>query len=134
MAIIFREFMQGIMKSKSKTNINDKLSNILEAGIEKQTSKIEKGFTFLATVGSTAPFIGLFGTVWGIMNSFQSIAISRNTSLAIVAPGIAEALFATALGLLAAIPAVVAYNKFNNDLRLYNQKLESFSKRFISII
>lgn len=134
MAIIFRESMQGIMKSKSKTNINEKLSNILEAGIEKQTSKIEKGFTFLATVGSTAPFIGLFGTVWGIMNSFQSIAISRNTSLAIVAPGIAEALFATALGLLAAIPAVVAYNKFNNDLRLYNQKLESFSKRFISII
>ena len=134
MALIFRESMQGIMKSKSKTNINEKLSNILEAGIEKQTSKIEKGFTFLATVGSTAPFIGLFGTVWGIMNSFQSIAISRNTSLAIVAPGIAEALFATALGLLAAIPAVVAYNKFNNDLRLYNQKLESFSKRFISII
>ncbi|WP_440932417.1 protein TolQ [Candidatus Pelagibacter sp.] len=134
MALIFKESMQGIMKSKSKTNINEKLSNILEAGIEKQTSKIEKGFTFLATVGSTAPFIGLFGTVWGIMNSFQSIAISRNTSLAIVAPGIAEALFATALGLLAAIPAVVAYNKFNNDLRLYNQKLESFSKRFISII
>ena len=134
MALIFKESMQGIMKSKSKTNINEKLSNILEAGIEKQTSKIEKGFTFLATVGSTAPFIGLFGTVWGLMNSFQSIAISRNTSLAIVAPGIAEALFATALGLLAAIPAVVAYNKFNNDLRLYNQKLESFSKRFISII
>ena len=134
MALIFKESMQGIMKSKSKTNINERLLNILEAGIEKQTSKIEKGFTFLATVGSTAPFIGLFGTVWGIMNSFQSIAISRNTSLAIVAPGIAEALFATALGLLAAIPAVVAYNKFNNDLRLYNQKLESFSKRFISII
>jgi biopolymer transport protein TolQ len=126
--------MQGIVKSKSKSNINERLTSILEAGIEKQTSKIEKGFTFLATVGSTAPFIGLFGTVWGIMNSFQSIAISRNTSLAIVAPGIAEALFATALGLLAAIPAVVAYNKFNNDLRRYSQKLESFSKRFISII
>ena len=134
MALIFRESMQGIVKSKSKLNINERLTNILEAGIEKQTSKIEKGFTFLATVGSTAPFIGLFGTVWGIMNSFQSIAISRNTSLAIVAPGIAEALFATALGLLAAIPAVVAYNKFNNDLRRYSQKLESFSKRFISII
>ena len=134
MALIFKEFMQGIVKSKSKSNINERLSSILEAGIEKQTSKIEKGFTFLATVGSTAPFIGLFGTVWGIMNSFQSIAISRNTSLAIVAPGIAEALFATALGLLAAIPAVVAYNKFNNDLRRYSQKLESFSKRFISII
>jgi biopolymer transport protein TolQ len=134
MAVIFKESMQGIMKSKSKSNINERLSSILEAGIEKQVSKIEKGFTFLATVGSTAPFIGLFGTVWGIMNSFQSIAISRNTSLAIVAPGIAEALFATALGLLAAIPAVVAYNKFNNDLRNYSQKLESFSKRFLSII
>ena len=90
--------------------------------------------SFLATVGSTAPFIGLFGTVWGIMNSFQSIAISRNTSLAIVAPGIAEALFATALGLLAAIPAVIAYNKFNSDSRKYSQKLENFSKRFLSII
>ena len=134
MALIFKESMQGIVKSKSKSNINERLTSILEAGIEKQISKIEKGFTFLATVGSTAPFIGLFGTVWGIMNSFQSIAISRNTSLAIVAPGIAEALFATALGLLAAIPAVVAYNKFNNDLRRYSQKLESFSKRFISII
>ena len=134
MAIIFKESMQGIMKSKSKTNINEKLSNILEAGIEKQTSKIEKGFTFLATVGSTAPFIGLFGTVWGIMNSFQSIAISRNTSLAIVAPGIAEALFATALGLLAAIPAVIAYNKFNNDTLKYSQKLENFSRRFLTII
>ena len=126
--------MQGLLKSKSKTNLAEKMSGILEIGIEKQISKIEKGFTFLATVGSTAPFIGLFGTVWGIMNSFQSIAISRNTSLAIVAPGIAEALFATALGLLAAIPAVVAYNKFNNDTVKYSQKLENFSKRFLTII
>ena len=126
--------MQGLLKSKSKSNLVEKMGGILEVGIEKQISKIEKGFTFLATVGSTAPFIGLFGTVWGIMNSFQSIAISRNTSLAIVAPGIAEALFATALGLLAAIPAVIAYNRFNNDSRKYSQKLESFSKRFLSII
>ena len=110
------------------------MSTFLEVGIEKQMFKIDKGFTFLATVGSTAPFIGLFGTVWGIMNSFQSIAISRNTSLAIVAPGIAEALFATALGLLAAIPAVVAYNKFNTDSQKYSQKLENFSKRFLTII
>ena len=110
------------------------MGSILEIGIEKQMSKIDKGFTFLATVGSTAPFIGLFGTVWGIMNSFQSIAISRNTSLAIVAPGIAEALFATALGLLAAIPAVVAYNRFNNDSKKYSQRLENFAKRFISTI
>ena len=134
MTSLFKESMQGLLKSKSKTNLSEKMGSILEVGIEKQISKIEKGFTFLATVGSTAPFIGLFGTVWGIMNSFQSIAISRNTSLAIVAPGIAEALFATALGLLAAIPAVVAYNRFNNDSRKYSQKLESFSKRFLSII
>tara|TARA_B100001121_G_scaffold302193_1_gene314451 strand:- start:1218 stop:1892 length:675 start_codon:yes stop_codon:yes gene_type:complete len=134
MASLFKETMQGLLKSKSKTNLVEKMGGILEVGMEKQISKIEKGFTFLATVGSTAPFIGLFGTVWGIMNSFQSIAISRNTSLAIVAPGIAEALFATALGLLAAIPAVIAYNRFNNDSKKYLQKLESFSKRFLSII
>ena len=134
MASLFKESMQGLLKSKSKTHLVEKMSGILEIGIEKQISKIEKNFTFLATVGSTAPFIGLFGTVWGIMNSFQSIAISRNTSLAIVAPGIAEALFATALGLLAAIPAVVAYNRFNNESKKYSQKLESFSKRFLSII
>ena len=134
MASLFKETMQGVLKSRSKTNLAEKIGGVLEIGIEKQISKIEKGFNFLATVGSTAPFIGLFGTVWGIMNSFQSIAISRNTSLAIVAPGIAEALFATALGLLAAIPAVVAYNRFNNESRKYSQKLESFSKRFLSII
>ncbi len=134
MASLFKESMQGLLKSKSKSNLVERMGGMLEVGIEKQMSKIEKGFTFLATVGSTAPFIGLFGTVWGIMNSFQSIAISRNTSLAIVAPGIAEALFATALGLLAAIPAVVAYNRFTNDSRKYSQKLEGFSKRFLSII
>ena len=134
MALVFRDAMQGLLKRKSKTDLNSRVTTMLETGIEKQITKISKGFTFLATVGSTAPFIGLFGTVWGIMNSFQSIAISRNTSLAIVAPGIAEALFATALGLLAAIPAVVAYNKFNNDSAKYSQKLENFSKRFLTII
>ncbi len=134
MALVFKASMEAALKTRSKSNLNDRLSNMLEINIEKQMSKIEKSYTFLATVGSTAPFIGLFGTVWGIMNSFQSIAISRNTSLAIVAPGIAEALFATALGLLAAIPAVVAYNKFNNDAKKYSQKLENFSKRFLTII
>ena len=134
MANVFKDTMQVIVKAKSKSNISSKLENMLEISIEKQMNAIEKSYTFLATVGSTAPFIGLFGTVWGIMNSFQSIAISRNTSLAIVAPGIAEALFATALGLLAAIPAVVAYNKFNSDSKKYSQKLENFSKRFTSII
>ena len=134
MALIFKDAMQSLLKRRSKTDLTNRMTTMLETGIEKQISKIRKGFTFLATVGSTAPFIGLFGTVWGIMNSFQSIAISRNTSLAIVAPGIAEALFATALGLLAAIPAVIAYNKFNNDTITYTQKLENFSKRFLTII
>jgi biopolymer transport protein TolQ len=134
MALVFKDAMQSLLKRKSKTDLNNRMTTMLETGIEKQMNKISKGFTFLATVGSTAPFIGLFGTVWGIMNSFQSIAISRNTSLAIVAPGIAEALFATALGLLAAIPAVIAYNKFNNDSIKYSQRLENFSKRFLTII
>ena len=134
MALVFKDAMQNLLKRKSKTDLHERMTTMLETGIEKQMSKISKGYTFLASVGSTAPFIGLFGTVWGIMNSFQSIAISRNTSLAIVAPGIAEALFATALGLLAAIPAVIAYNKFNNDSILYFKKLENFSKRFLTII
>ena len=134
MALIFKDAMQSLLKKRSRTDISAKMTTMLETSIEKQISRISKGFTFLATVGSTAPFIGLFGTVWGIMNSFQSIAISRNTSLAIVAPGIDEALFATALGLLAAIPAVVAYNKFNSDSRRYFSKIDNFSKRFLSII
>ena len=134
MALVFKDAMQNLLKRKSKTDLHERMTTMLETGIEKQISKLNKGYTFLATVGSTAPFIGLFGTVWGIMNSFQSIAISRNTSLAIVAPGIAEALFATALGLLAAIPAVIAYNKFNNDSILYSKRLENFSKRFLTII
>ena len=131
---VFKNSMQVLIKSKRSSTLDQKMSNMLEINIEQQMEKIEKKYTFLATVGSTAPFIGLFGTVWGIMNSFQSIAISRNTSLAIVAPGIAEALFATALGLLAAIPAVVAFNKFTSDSKKYSQKLENFSKRFLSII
>ena len=136
MANIFQSAMSELIKTKSKSSSiqSARVTRILEISGDKEIKLIEKHFTFLATVGSTAPFIGLFGTVWGIMNSFQSIAISRNTSLAIVAPGIAEALFATALGLLAAIPAVVAYNKFNSDSKKYSARIENFSKRFISII
>ncbi len=134
MAQLFKTSMQTVIKSRTRSSLSEKLPGILEINIEKQMNTIDKNYTFLATVGSTAPFIGLFGTVWGIMNSFQSIAISRNTSLAIVAPGIAEALFATALGLLAAIPAVVAYNKFSSDSKKYSQKLENFSKRFLTIV
>jgi len=136
MANVFQSAMGELIKTKSKSSSvqSTRVSRVIEISADKEIKLIEKHFTFLATVGSTAPFIGLFGTVWGIMNSFQSIAISRNTSLAIVAPGIAEALFATALGLLAAIPAVVAYNKFNSDSKKYNGRIENFSKRFISII
>jgi len=134
MSNVFRKTMQVVLKSRSRSNLNEKLTGLLESNIVTEVNFLEKNFSFLATVGSTAPFIGLFGTVWGIMNSFQSIAVSRNTSLAIVAPGIAEALFATALGLLAAIPAVIAYNKFNNESKKYSQRLENFAKRFLSII
>ena len=109
------------------------MKRVLEISSDKQIKILEKNFTYLATIGATAPFIGLFGTVWGIMNSFQSIAISRNTSLAIVAPGIAEALFATALGLLAAIPAVIAYNKFNSDSRRYASRIDNFCKDFYQL-
>ena len=135
-ANIFQSAMTELIKTKSKSSTIQlsRVTRIIEISSDKEINKIEKNFTFLATVGSTAPFIGLFGTVWGIMNSFQSIAISRNTSLAIVAPGIAEALFATALGLLAAIPAVVAYNKFTSDSQKYIGRMENFSKRFLSII
>jgi len=136
LANIFQSAMAELIKTKSRSSLvqSARVGRILEISGDKEIRLIEKHFIFLATVGSTAPFIGLFGTVWGIMNSFQSIAISRNTSLAIVAPGIAEALFATALGLLAAIPAVIAYNKFTSDSRKYSGRIENFSKRFISII
>ena len=133
---IFKTAMGELVKTKSKSSAVQmaRVERVLEISTDIQMKKIEKNFTFLATIGATAPFIGLFGTVWGIMNSFQSIAISRNTSLAIVAPGIAEALFATALGLLAAIPSVVAYNKFNSDSKNYISRVDNFCKRFLSII
>jgi len=136
MTIIFKNAMSELIKTKSKSSSvqSARVERVLEVSIDNQLKSVEKNFTYLATIGSTAPFIGLFGTVWGIMNSFQSIAISRNTSLAIVAPGIAEALFATALGLLAAIPAVIAYNKFNSDSQRYVARVDNFSKRFLSII
>ena len=136
LAQIFKSTMEELIKTRSKSSAvqSARVQRVVEVSIDRQSKDIEKNFTYLATVGSTAPFIGLFGTVWGIMNSFQSIAISRNTSLAIVAPGIAEALFATALGLLAAIPAVIAYNKFNSDSQRYLSRVDNFCKRFLSIV
>ncbi len=114
--------------------VEDRLSRTMSVTITKELGRIERNLPTLATIGSVAPFIGLFGTVWGIMNSFQSIAISRDTNLAVVAPGIAEALFATALGLLAAIPAVMAYNKFSNDMNRYATRLDTFADEFTNVV
>ena len=117
-----------------KKSFCENVKKEMEIVINKELTALEKGLNFLASVGSTAPFIGLFGTVWGIMNSFTAIGISQNTSLAVVAPGIAEALFATALGLVAAIPAVLFFNKFNNMLENINNKLDVFSDEILVII
>ena len=117
-----------------QASLRQRVERSMSVTIGREMNRLEKGMTFLASVGSTAPFIGLFGTVWGIMNSFSAIALSNNTSLAVVAPGIAEALFATALGLVAAIPAVVAYNVFSGGLNRYADRLEAFSDEFSAIL
>ena len=114
--------------------LQQRIDRAMSTSINREMGVLERYLTFLATVGSTAPFIGLFGTVWGIMNSFSAIAGSQNTSLAVVAPGIAEALFATAIGLVAAIPAVVAYNKFSTDLGRYQDRLDAFAAEFSAIL
>ena len=114
--------------------LHQRIGQAMQVALNREVEQLERYMDFLATVGSTAPFIGLFGTVWGIMNSFQSIAASKNASLAVVAPGIAEALFATALGLVAAIPAVIAYNKLSGDLSRYEGRLDAFSAEFSAIL
>ena len=114
-------------------SLKERMNRSMLVTFNTESELIEKNLTFLATAGATAPFVGLFGTVWGIMNSFQSIAVAQNTNLAVVAPGIAEALFATALGLFVAIPAVVAYNKISSDLSKYFMSLESFINQFSTI-
>ena len=132
---VFNEAVDEIEKSNQETtkkidSLVDRLNRVMEGAIDFQNEKLSEYFSYLATIGATTPFIGLFGTVWGIMNSFQSIAISRNTSLAVVAPGIAEALFATALGLLAAIPAVIAYNIFTSQVNDENARMYRFKEHF----
>ena len=117
-----------------KASLSQRIERGMSVAITREIGRLERGMTFLASIGSVAPFIGLFGTVWGIMNSFSAIAASKNTSLAVVAPGIAEALFATALGLLAAIPAVAAYNKFSNDIEKVSLRLENFSAELMAIL
>ena len=133
--IEFNKIHSNNLLARDKYKIKElfqRIETVLQIEIAKQVEKLENGMSFLASIGSVGPFIGLLGTVWGIVNAFQSIAISNNTSLAVVAPGIAEALFATALGLLAAIPAVAAYNKFSNDLDKITSNLEYFSIEFLS--
>ena len=133
-----REFNKvGQRQTLSSTKLKEvfqRINNSMHISINREIQRLETGMSFLASIGSVAPFIGLLGTVWGIVNAFQSIAISNNTSLAVVAPGIAEALFATALGLLAAIPAVAAYNKFSNDLEKLSNNLEYFSIEFSAVL
>ena len=134
MIAIFNKSMIEWLKlrnSKIKDKIENRLNNVLVNSINNEINKLEKNMIFLASLGSAAPFVGLFGTVWGIMNSFQAIGITKNTSLAVVAPGIAEALFATALGLIAAIPAVIAYNKLSSIFDNYSIRLETFAQEFI---
>jgi biopolymer transport protein TolQ len=124
----------GVAKPEGKANLQQRIERVMAITLGREMERLERHMVFLATVGSSAPFVGLFGTVWGIMNSFTSIAASENTSLAVVAPGIAEALFATALGLVAAIPAVIGYNKLSNDLGRYADRLDAFSGEFGSIL
>lgn len=129
-----RSSAKGTTGVNESVGLNERVDRVMQITLGREVEHLERYLTFLASVGSTAPFIGLFGTVWGIMNSFTAIAVSKNTSLAVVAPGIAEALFATALGLVAAIPAVVAYNKLSNDLGRYTGRLEAFAGEFGAIL
>ena len=129
-----RSIDSGVTSAEHGSSLTDRIDRVMDVTLNREIERVERQITILASTGSTAPFIGLFGTVWGIMNSFQSIAISKNTSLAVVAPGIAEALFATALGLLAAVPAVIAYNKISKDVDRYAARLEDFSNEFSAII
>lgn len=123
-----------IADSRLRADLKQRIGQAMQIGIDREMDHLERYMGFLATVGSTAPFIGLFGTVWGIMNAFTAIAVQRDTSLVVVAPGIAEALFATALGLLAAIPAVVAYNKLSGDFDRYTSRLENFATEFHALL
>lgn len=124
----------GGVSDQNRISLQQRIERVMDISLGREMERLERHMIFLASVGSAAPFIGLFGTVWGIMNAFTSIAASKNTSLAVVAPGIAEALFATALGLVAAIPAVIAYNKISTDLGRYGGRLEAFAGEFGAIL
>lgn len=144
MSVMFLAAMEEWFRSKTsgmgspgspqRAAVRERINQVMTVARNRELDKMENGLGFLATVGATAPFIGLFGTVWGIMNSFSSIALSNNTSLATVAPGIAEALLATAIGLFAAIPAVIVYNKFSNEINRFAGQLDDFSTEFNTIL
>ena len=142
MSAVFSSAMREWRRSTSRAardpdghqSLSERIDRVMQITLNRELEQLERYMTFLASVGSTAPFVGLFGTVWGIMNSFSAIAVSKNTSLAVVAPGIAEALFATALGLVAAIPAVIAYNKLSTDINRYAGRLEAFAGEFSAIL
>ncbi len=129
-----RSAAKGAPPRQTKETLQHRIERVMSVTLGREMEGLERHLTFLASVGSTAPFVGLFGTVWGIMHSFQGIANSQSTNLAVVAPGIAEALFATAIGLVAAIPAVLAYNKISSEINRYANRLESFSSEFGAII
>ena len=129
-----RAFEDGAPKETVLAGVKDRIEKAMSVTITREADGIERQLGFLATVGATAPFIGLFGTVWGIMNSFSAIAARHDTTLAVVAPGIAEALFATAMGLLAAIPAVIFYNRFVNEIGRYTNRLDAFADEFSAIL
>ena len=129
-----RSFEGGPPRETQLPGVKDRVEKAMNVSIQREVEKIERGLGYLATVGSTAPFVGLFGTVWGIMTAFQAIAARQDTTLAVVAPGIADALFATALGLVAAIPSVIAYNRFLNELGRYTIRLESFADEFSTFL
>jgi biopolymer transport protein TolQ len=130
-----REWRRSVNSAASSfMGLQARIEKVLDVTIAREVEKLESNLLVLATVASAGPFIGLFGTVWGIMTAFRSIAVSRNTSLAVVAPGIAEALFATAIGLFAAIPALIAYNKFQGDVAKKQARLEGFADEFSAIL
>jgi biopolymer transport protein TolQ len=136
-AAAMREWRRTAARGKvtnTRTGLQERIERVMQVTMGREMDRLERFMPFLATVGSTAPFVGLFGTVWGIMNSFQSIAAAKNTSLAVVAPGIAESLFATALGLVAAIPAVIAFNKLATDFGRYAGRLDGFATEFSAIL
>ena len=130
-----RSAAKGLLDTDQlRAGLQERIERVMDITLGREMEQVERHMLYLASVGSSATFVGLFGTVWGIMNSFASIAASKNTSLAVVAPGIAEALFATALGLVAAIPAVLAYNKLSGDIGRYGHRLESFAGEFGAIL